>query len=109
MMPSLHNEMGGGPPNEEKNLRNCSVPIQLPCQANPEPSISSQTTDKNYPRLERNPLNLLPHAPDLVRELAALVTRDGGGDDRAAHTAGAAESDLGGDVDVGDWEGGRIC
>lgn len=53
--------------------------------------------------LERNPLDLLPHAPDLVRELATLVTGNRGSDDGAADTAGTAERDLRRDVDVRDW------
>lgn len=52
--------------------------------------------------LERNPLDLLPHAPDLVRELATLVAGDRGRNDGTADTAGTAEGNLRRDVDVGD-------
>lgn len=55
--------------------------------------------------LESDPLDLLAHAPNLVGELAALVTRDGSGDNSTADTASTSERDLGRNVDVGDYRG----
>lgn len=53
-------------------------------------------------RLDLETLNLVLEGADLAHEVGGLVRGDAAGNDSASDTAGAAESHLRGDVDVGD-------
>ena len=53
-------------------------------------------------RLDLEALNLVLEGADLAHEVGGLVRGDAAGNDSASDTAGAAESHLRGDVDVGD-------
>ena len=53
-------------------------------------------------RLDLETLNLVLEGADLAHEVGGLVGGDAAGNDSASDTAGAAESHLRGDVDVGD-------
>lgn len=53
-------------------------------------------------RLDLEPLDLVLEGADLAHEVRGLVGGDAASDDSARDTAGAAESHLRGNVDVGD-------
>lgn len=50
--------------------------------------------------LDHEPLHLVLERADLAHQVTGLVGRNAAADDRAADTASAAESHLGGDVDL---------
>jgi hypothetical protein len=52
--------------------------------------------------LDLEALDLVLEGADLAHEVGSLVGRDASSDDGPGDTAGATESHLGGDVDVGD-------
>ena len=52
-------------------------------------------------RLDLEPLNLVLEGANLAHEVGSLVGGDRAGNDCTGDTAGAAESHLGGNVDVG--------
>jgi hypothetical protein len=52
-------------------------------------------------RLDLQTLDLVLEGPDLAHQVGRFVRGDGAGDDGTGDTAGAAESHLGGNVDVG--------
>lgn len=55
-----------------------------------------------YPSaLDGQSLDLVLQSPDLAHQVGSLVAGDGSGDNGAGDTAGTAEGDLGGNVDVG--------
>jgi hypothetical protein len=62
---------------------------------------TSATVQHTHVRLDLEPLDLVLEGADLAHEVRGLVGGDGAGDDGAGDTAGAAESHLGGNVDVG--------
>lgn len=64
---------------------------------NPAPKVSAA-----YPSLNGQSLDLLLQSLDLARQLRQLVGADAGGNHGTAHTAGAAQQGLAGDVDVRD-------
>jgi hypothetical protein len=52
-------------------------------------------------RLDLETLDLVLEGPDLAHEVRGFVGRDGAGDDGPGDTTCAAQSHLGGNVDVG--------
>ena len=67
-------------------------------QPDPENTVCFQT---GFSDLYQQLFDLLLHRPDLLRQLARLVRRDGSSDDGSTDAAGTAQRDLGGDENVG--------
>lgn len=67
-----------------------------------KPFLSQIQFGHHNGNLDSKSLDLVAQGLDLASQLTSLVGVDASGDDSTAHTAGAAEQRLAGNVDVGD-------